>query len=147
MIALIGCSKKFTIASKSMEPTFKKGDQAQVAYRYNSPADVKRFDIIIFFFKDASGRNKMLLQRVVGLPRECLYFTAGAIYINRSQIIVPPKFRHIYRELTPFASAYEPYTIPENCFFVIGDNINYSMDSRFLGCVPFDNILGKVNEP
>jgi len=38
----------------------------------------------------------------------------------------------------------KPYTVPKNCYFVVGDNINFSADSRYFGPIQKEDIVGKA---
>ncbi|MFI5097054.1 MAG: signal peptidase I [Candidatus Acidiferrales bacterium] len=85
------------------------------------------------------------VKRVIGLPGETVDVHDGAVWINGRKLAenytvgrteAPTKF-----QLTvPYGGL--PYTVPENCYFVMGDNRENSLDSRFWGCVPRNDILG-----
>jgi len=85
------------------------------------------------------------VKRVIGLPGETVDVHEGAVWIDGRKLAedytvgrteAPTKF-----QLTvPYGGL--PYKIPENCYFVMGDNRENSLDSRFWGCVPRNDILG-----
>jgi signal peptidase I len=85
------------------------------------------------------------VKRVIGLPGETVDVHDGAVWINGKRLQenytlgrteAPTKL-----QLT-VAYGGLPYKIPENCYFVMGDNRENSLDSRFWGCVPRNDILG-----
>lgn len=78
------------------------------------------------------------VKRVVGLPGDLIEIKEGKLYRNGKNVeelyILEPMKRENPRR----------YTVPEGTVFVMGDNRNISVDSREIGVVPIDHILGKV---
>jgi signal peptidase I len=84
---------------------------------------------------------------VIGLPGETLDIHDGAVWINGKKLEenyttgptepAPPGFAPNGQ-----ADLKLPYTIPQNCYFVMGDNRAHSFDSRFWGCMPRKNLIG-----
>lgn len=112
------------VPSESMENTILVGDRLigfRLAYLFNGP---KRGDIIIFRFPD--DESKLFVKRVVGLPGETVQIRDGQVYINGA--VTPTEFPHV--KGTPTGN-YGPYKVPENSYFVMGDNRNDSLDSRY----------------
>lgn len=112
------------IPTSSMENTIMINDQligSRLAYFFNEP---KRYDIIIFKYPDDETRP--LIKRVIGLPGETVNIIDGKAYINGSKEPLDDSFC----PETPRGS-YGPYTVPDGCYFVMGDNRNNSNDSRF----------------
>lgn len=127
------------IPSGSMENTIMTGDRVfgnRLAYKFSNP---KRFDIIIFKYPD--DESQLFIKRIIGLPGETVEIHDGNIYINGSD--TPLEDVDIKE---PMEGSFGPYTVPEGCYFVMGDNRNNSRDSRYWEntFVSEDEILGKA---
>lgn len=127
------------IPSASMETTIMTGDRIfgnRLAYKNHDP---QRGDIVIFRFPD--DESQLFIKRVIGLPGETLEVRDGRVYIGGSSMPLDEP----YIKVDPIGD-YGPVTIPEDGYFMMGDNRNYSADSRFW-VHPFvmkDKILGKA---
>ena len=127
------------IPSGSMENTIMTGDRVfgnRLAYKFSDP---ERFDIIIFKYPD--DESQLFIKRIIGLPGETVEIHDGNIYINGSD--TPLEDVDIKE---PMEGSFGPYTVPEGCYFVMGDNRNNSRDSRYWEntFVSEDAILGKA---
>ena len=127
------------IPSASMENTIMTEDRIfgnRLAYTFGEP---QRGDIAIFKFPD--NEKELFIKRVIGLPGDKVEIRDGLVYINDSQ---EPLEEDYLRE-TPVGD-FGPYYVPEGYFFMLGDNRNYSKDSR-LWVHPYvarDKILAKA---
>lgn len=137
------CSKVLivnaTIPSGSMEDTILPGDRiigARLAYLFQEP---KREDIIIFRFPD--DESQVFIKRVIGLSGETIQIIDGQVYIDGSDT----PLEEVYLKEAPEGS-FGPYKIPEDSYFVMGDNRNHSHDSRYWEnqFVEKDDILAKA---
>lgn len=122
------CSKVLivnaNIPSGSMEDTIHPGDRvigSRLAYLGKDP---KRQDIIIFRFPD--DESQVFIKRIIGLPGEKLQIIDGQVYIDDSE----EPLEEVYLKEIPEGS-FGPYEVPEDSYFVMGDNRNNSHDSRF----------------
>lgn len=127
------------IPSPSMEQTIMTGDRVfgnRLAYLFQDP---ERFDIVVFKYPD--DETKLFIKRIIGLPGETVEIRDGKVYINGSEEPLDDSFT----PETPLGD-YGPYTVPENSYFMMGDNRNHSSDSRFWNnpYVSEDKILGKA---
>lgn len=127
------------IPSSSMENTISVGDRvfgSRLAYLKSDP---ERYDIIIFKYPD--DESKLFIKRIIGLPGETVTIRNGKVYINDSTEPLDDSFC----PETPTGD-YGPYVVPENSYFVMGDNREHSHDSRFWTntFVSRDKILGKA---
>ena len=127
------------IPSSSMENTIMVNDRIfgnRLAYKSSDP---ERFDIVIFRYPD--DEKTLFIKRVIGLPGETVSIVDGKVYINGSTEPLDDSF---CRE-TPTGN-FGPYTVPENCYFMMGDNRQNSHDSRYWTntYVRKDKILGKA---
>ncbi len=130
---------KAEVPSGSMENTVMTHDQIigyRLAYLFSQP---KRGDIVMFPFPDDESVN--YLKRIIGLPGEVVEIIDGKVYINGSA----EPLEEDYLKEKPNGS-FGPYTVPEDSYFMMGDNRNSSLDSRFWEH-PFvrkDKIIGKA---
>lgn len=126
----------FWIPSGSMEPTLDINDRIvvnKVIYHFQPP---KRMQIIVFrqvASEDSPKRD--LIKRLVGLPGEKLELKDGIIYINDK----PLTEEHTMNQ--DFAN-FGPVSIPQDAYFVMGDNRPASADSRYWGFLPKKNVIG-----
>lgn len=131
---------KAEVPTGSMENTVMTHDQIvgyRLAYLFSKP---KRGDIVMFPYPDDESLN--YLKRIVGLPGEVIEIIDGNVYINGS---TEPLDEDYYLKEDPNGS-YGPYTVPEDSYFMMGDNRNSSKDSRFWEhpFVKNDKIIGKA---
>lgn len=134
----------------SMLPTLHDRDQMIVNkydYYFNEP---ERFDIVVFH----ASSQKDFIKRVIGLPGEHVEVTDNVLYINGDPVEEDflPKDRD---ELSTFQSVRNDFTleklpgghevVPEEHVLVLGDNRGNSTDSRMLGVIPTDQIVGKAS--
>ena len=94
-----------------------------------------RGDIIVLEPPDAPTDD--YIKRVIGLPGEKVEVKGGIVYINDTPLNEP------YIKEKAF-NPYGPVTVPNDAFFVMGDNRNGSRDSRSFGFLPFDKVIGKA---
>jgi len=84
------------------------------------------------------------VKRVIGLPGESVDIHNGAVWINGRQLDEPytrGKTDPPPPDSSPAAVKF-PYKVPDDCYFVMGDNRGNSLDSRFWGCMPRKNLIG-----
>ena len=102
----------------------------KISYRFK---DIKRFDIVVI------KRNKeYLIKRVIGLPGDMIEYKDNKLYVNNE--IVKEDFLHKQTDDYKLEKV-----IPDNYYFVVGDNRPNSLDSRVIGLIKRDEILGKTN--
>ncbi|WP_367932793.1 signal peptidase I [Enterocloster citroniae] len=92
-------------------------------------------------FKFQDNREVYYVKRVIGLPGETVNVVDGKVYINDSQTPLDEPYLP-----EPMEGSYGPYTVPEGCYFMMGDNRNNSLDARFWKnqFVPKKDIMAKV---
>lgn len=103
--------------------------------------ELKRFDVIVFDSENEEHEN--YIKRIIGLPGETIRIDEnGNIYINNKKLE-----NDVYGNATikDPGLAIDEITLNENEYFVLGDNRNNSLDSRFdLGAVELSQVKGKV---
>ena len=122
IITLVG--QRTHVSGESMENTLDDGDQLivdKLTYRFHDP---ERFDIIVFPFRYKD--NTYYIKRIIGLPGETVQIADGEIYIN-GEVLEESYGREVMQDA---GLAAEPITLGDDEYFVLGDNRNYSSDSR-----------------
>ena len=125
----------------SMQPTLSDGDNLivdKISYRFHDP---QRFDIIVFPFGYAE--KTYYIKRIIGLPGETVYIDEeGTIFIDGA----PLEENYGKEVIADPGRAYEPITLGEDEYFVLGDNRNNSSDSRdpVVGNIHREEFVGKA---
>lgn len=129
------------VSGSSMEPTLSHGDNLivdKLSYHFSDP---ERFDIVVFPFR--YKENTYYIKRIIGLPGETVYIDEeGNIYID-GEILEENYGKEVIADP---GRAYEPITLGEDEYFVMGDNRNNSSDSRdpVVGNISRSEIMGKA---
>jgi signal peptidase I len=132
----------------SMMPTLHDQDRMIVSkfgYKIGKP---ERFDIIVFH----APENKDYIKRVIGLPGDKIEYKDDTLYVNGKAYEEP--YLDEYKKQVIDGPLTEPFTleekigqetVPEGELFVMGDNRRFSKDSRHIGTVPMEKVLGETN--
>ncbi len=136
-----------------MENTLRQGDiflAAEAAYTLRLPLTGEKVlamgepvygDIIVFTHPRI--RSDSYVKRVAGLPGDVLEMRDKQLYRN-GIIVKEPYALHSDREILATRDTMPPLTVPAGAVFVLGDNRDFSEDSRFFGCVDVADIQGRV---
>ncbi|MCD8371223.1 MAG: signal peptidase I [Clostridiales bacterium] len=110
------------VPSGSMENTIMTGDRvigSRLSYLFSEP---ERGDIVIFHFPD--NEAIYYVKRVIGLPGETVDIVNGTVYVNGEKL----EESYIREPMIPDEPMH--FEVPEGCYFMLGDNRNYSADAR-----------------
>lgn len=128
------------VVGNSMNSTLENGDVLilnKFKYRFT---DIKRGDIISLEYAD----TKYLIKRVIGLPGDKVSIRDNTLYIN-GELYVENYLDEglVYDDFDLSNLGYD--TIPEDMYLVLGDNREDSLDSREIGLISKDEVIGKVS--
>lgn len=129
-IRIFICSP-INVNGTSMSTTLKDGD-IMLLNKIGLKKGINRFDIVVVKTDD-----NYLIKRVIGLPNETLSYKNEELYINGK--VIKDKYN------LNFTGDIEPIEMGNDEYYVMGDNRNISKDSRMLGTIKKDKILGKTN--
>ena len=133
--------ESFTVEGYSMQPTINDGERNDGDYDVillNTVVTPERGDIIVFFCDWSSEINPAdnLVKRVIGVAGDTVEIRSGDLYVNgqlqQEDYIKEPMYNY----------SYPAVTVPEGHYYVLGDNRNNSTDSRVIGCVPAEKVIG-----
>ena len=121
----------------SMNPTLRNGDIMllnEIGYKLNG---VERFDIVVI-----DTPNDVIIKRVIGLPGDMIEYKDNILYINGHEVEEP--FEHEVTHNFTLRELLNTDNVPNDKYFVLGDNRGNSKDSRVIGFIDADKIRGKV---
>jgi signal peptidase I len=163
----------FIVPTGSMESTVLIGDHLLVDKLSYAPSDPitrhllpytepKRGDVIVFRYPMDIRQN--FVKRVIGVPGDHIHIVDKVVYVN-GRALTEPYTQHIDPRVEPYRDNFpsQPYgpvadraqemlanhvqnnelVVPAGNYFAMGDNRENSLDSRYWGFVPRENIIGK----
>jgi signal peptidase I len=125
----------YEVFMTSMEPNFSEGDRVVVNKAVYWFGDPQRGDVIIF--ENPNNESEDYIKRVIGAPGDTVEIKDQAVFVNGTRLEEPYIMAPPIRNMTAI-------TVPENNYFVLGDNRNNSQDSRNGWFVEEDKIHGKA---
>ncbi|MCL5432977.1 MAG: signal peptidase I [Patescibacteria group bacterium] len=142
LVMYIWFFRPFQVNGSSMFPNFEDKEYVitnLIAMRFEDP---KRGDVIVF--KAPVDHEKEFIKRVIGLPGDTISLKNGEVYIN-DQLFDQSSFlkSNVKTYGQSFLKDGEKVTVPNDNFFVMGDNRPYSSDSREWGFVKKGEITGR----
>lgn len=143
---IIVCVIAFIISNYWLQFVLIQGNSMSPAYRQwnlvivNKKTDtLKSGDVIVF---QCTGMNTIMIKRIVAGPGDTIQIENGILYVNGFDI----RSNLPYGFISYAGIADETITLKTDEYFVLGDNLEYSKDSRYanIGCIKRCDILGKV---
>ncbi|WP_147803119.1 signal peptidase I [Alkalicoccus halolimnae] len=137
----------YIVYGQSMLPTIKDGERIivnKIGYELTEP---DRFDLIIFHADEDSD----YIKRIIGLPGDELYYEADTLYVNGESVeedfleTISVNGSDVFTDDFTLENLTDEHTVPEGHVFVLGDNRKNSVDSRQIGFIPTDEIVGRAN--
>ncbi|TGN20904.1 signal peptidase I [Leptospira idonii] len=154
----------YSIQGNSMYPTLENGSIVFVwkggfalsaklfgtGWLYTEP-NIQKLDLVLFVSQD----DELVVKRVIGLPGEFYSIEAGRVVIDSQMLIEnylpmgsltsePNSSVFLNLKNSPFLAMNSQGRIPPGYYLLLGDNREYSTDSRSFGLVPVEKIKGKV---
>lgn len=129
------------VPTGSMESTIQPGDRLigfRLSYLFEEP---QRGDIIIFEYP--INREEIYIKRIIALPGETIEIRNSKVYINDSETPLPEPY---LKEAWIVENDGLTLTVPEECYFVMGDNRNNSLDGRYWATEAVMNELASTPE-
>ena len=144
-IIIAAALKLFVVDSRivptgSMIPTINAGDRViilKLPYILGKTPNCQ--DVVVFAAPEEFGTQEDLLKRVIGTPGDTVEVREGLVYVNGVALDEPYLAEQSIKN-------FEKVTVPEGCYFMMGDNRNHSRDSTMWNdpFVPFSDIKGRV---
>lgn len=141
-----------TVPTPSMEPTILVGDRLLVdkftvrnqmsgSFPGTPAHELKRGDIVVF--KHPTDITNLWVKRVIGLPGEEVRVINKRVYIDNQPLDEPYAYHSDPSVQRNQRDNFPPLVVPADSYFVMGDNRDNSVDSRFWGVLPHTLIVGR----
>ncbi|QBP41479.1 signal peptidase I [Paenisporosarcina antarctica] len=136
------------VDGESMMPTLENGNRMivnKIGYEVGEP---DRYDIVVFH----APEQKDYIKRIIGLPGDHVAYENDQLYINGKP--QPEPYLEPYKSEINEGTLTEDFTleertemtvIPDGYVFVMGDNRRYSKDSRLIGVISMEEIIGSTS--
>jgi signal peptidase I len=165
----LGSTRIYYVANASMEPTLVPGDYVIVDQVSALLRDQVRRGVIVVY-RAPKNHQKVQVRRVLGLPGDRLAFQDDGIYLNGESLsckglgvkqpghqTIDHSPKHVFECHTdhsafvlqryhegPLTAINGAFEVPQKHYFVVGDNLDNSSDSRVTGAIPDSHVVGRV---
>ena len=147
-LRLFGLAIPYSVPTGSMAPAVSAGDHVlmeNLTFLFREP---RRGDIVVFKTDGlpALPPGERYIKRVAGEPGDRLFFSNAWLFINDQPVALSNAWGRIAHPSPPHMTApmTTNVTVPAGGYFLLGDNAANSLDSRFLGSVPGESIVGRI---
>lgn len=134
--------RPFQVNGQSMYPNYENGEYVLTNLIGLKFKAVERGDVVVF--ESPTNKEKDFIKRVIGAPGDEIMIKAGFVFVNGIKL---DESGYLAPDVRTYAGAFikdgEAELIPTDNYFVLGDNRNFSSDSREWGFVPSRKIIGK----
>lgn len=134
--------RPFQVNGQSMFPNYHDGEYILTNLISTKFGGLKRGEVVVF--QAPPDREKDFIKRVIGLPSDKVSLNAGYVFINGIKL---DESSYLPSDFRTYGGAFLPegkeVTVPAGNYFVLGDNRNFSSDSREWGFVPKKKVIGK----
>lgn len=129
--------------TNAMSNTINYGDKIVANNILSVDNVIERYDIVFFYYPD--DEHQCFIKRVIGLPNETIEIVDGVVYVTKTDGETIQLDDSFVTNCEPEGD-FGPFAVPEDSYFMMGDNRNASWDSRYWTnkYVDKDNIVGKV---
>ncbi|MBU6146043.1 MAG: signal peptidase I [Paenibacillaceae bacterium] len=149
LLSFLGCARSFfwiyIVNGVSMTPTLQDNELVlvnKIVYRFHPP---ERGDIVVF----QAAEEEQYIKRVMALPGETIEVIGDVVYINgverKEPYLIQAVAKMHNQERQYNDKDFAPYTVSNGHVFAMGDNRSHSTDSRDIGEVPVEDIVGRAD--
>lgn len=136
--------KPVQVDGDSMYPTLENQEIGLVNVFSAKHLGINRFDVVVVKHEET---NDNWVKRVIGMPKDTVYAKDDVVYVNGKAIEEPyldsDYVSQIRRQGKKFTEDFDPVTLGEDEYFLMGDNRVVSYDSRAVGAFKKEDIIGK----
>ena len=150
VLRICGLVRPFSVPTAAMSPAINPGDHFVMERLSYLVAKPQRGDVIVFRTDEIASiqERAVYVKRLVGLPGDELRLSNGTLYVNGRPALFHNRSGEIqYSTITSgryLAGETETVRVPDEHYFVIGDNSAHSADSRLWGFLPAKSMLGRA---
>jgi signal peptidase I len=149
LLRLFGLIRPFGISTGGMAPAISSGDHVLMeglSYLRHKP---RRGDIMVFRTDGMPSvpSGQIYVKRLAASPGEHVSISNGKLYVNNSEVKISKQVPEINYQLPAEWASTAPnmdVNVGEGHYYVLGDRATNSLDSRYFGCVPAKNVLGRI---
>lgn len=135
--------RPYQVAGQAMSPTYNNGTYLMTSPYNAQKMVINRGDVIVF--KALTEPEKDFIKRVIALPGETIMLQSGEVIVNGQKLDETGYTQGAQTFAGAFLQEGQSMSIPAGQYFVMGDNRQFSSDSREWGFVPQANIVSKAS--
>ena len=134
--------RPFQVNGQSMYPNYHNGEYILTNLVGMHIGDLKRGEVVVF--EAPTDKEKDFIKRVIGIPGDTIMVKEGFVFVNGIKLDESGYLPADYKTYGgSFLAEGQEATVTPNSYFVLGDNRNFSSDSREWGFVPKEKLIGK----